>query len=97
VTAALLAMSAVLISVWVKEERPEEEEAESEESAPAEGPLPHTRLAPWPPRSAPSSEESSRRGSGRERSSSGPSCWQASRRCRRPRSTPSPCCGPCVW
>ena len=46
VTAALLAVSAVLISVWVKEERPAEEEAESEESAPAEGPLPHRRLAP---------------------------------------------------
>jgi DHA1 family multidrug resistance protein-like MFS transporter len=46
VTAALLAASAVLISVWVKEERPEEEEAESEESDEAEGPLPHRRLAP---------------------------------------------------
>ena len=46
VTAALLAASAVLISVWVKEERPAEEEAESEESVGAEGPLPHRRLAP---------------------------------------------------
>ena len=46
VTAALLAASAVLISVWVKEERPEEEEAESGESDEAEGPLPHRRLAP---------------------------------------------------
>ena len=45
-TAALLAVSAVLISVWVKEERPEEEESESEESVGAEGPLPHRRLAP---------------------------------------------------
>src|SRR5215211_5502230 len=44
VTAALLATSAVLISVWVKEERPVEEVAE--ESARAEGPLPHRRLAP---------------------------------------------------
>jgi MFS transporter, DHA1 family, multidrug resistance protein len=44
VTAALLAASAVLISFWVKEERPEEEEAE--ESDEAEGPLPHRRLAP---------------------------------------------------
>lgn len=46
VTAALLAVSAVLISVWVKEERPAEEEPEKEESAEAEGPLPHRRLAP---------------------------------------------------
>ena len=46
VTAALLAASAVLISFWVKEERPEEEEAEGEESSDAEGPLPHRRLAP---------------------------------------------------
>ena len=46
VTAALLAASAVLISVWVKEERPAEEEAESEESSDIEGPLPHRRLAP---------------------------------------------------
>lgn len=46
VTAALLAASAVLISVWVKEERPAEEEAEAEEAANAEGPLPHGRLAP---------------------------------------------------
>lgn len=45
VTAALLATSAVLISIWVKEERPAEEEAE-EESREAEGPLPHRRLAP---------------------------------------------------
>jgi DHA1 family multidrug resistance protein-like MFS transporter len=44
VTAALLAVSAVLISIWVKEERPEEER--SEESARAKGPLPHRRLAP---------------------------------------------------
>ena len=35
-----------MISVWVKEERPEEEEAEKEESNEAEGPLPHRRLAP---------------------------------------------------
>jgi MFS transporter, DHA1 family, multidrug resistance protein len=35
-----------LISIWVKEERPEEEEAESEESGEAEGPLSHRRLAP---------------------------------------------------
>jgi DHA1 family multidrug resistance protein-like MFS transporter len=46
VTAALLAASAVLISVWVKEERPAEEEVESEESVGAEDPLPHRRLAP---------------------------------------------------
>jgi MFS transporter, DHA1 family, multidrug resistance protein len=45
VTAALLAVSAVLISIWVKEERPDEEEAE-EEPTEAEGPLPHRRLAP---------------------------------------------------
>jgi DHA1 family multidrug resistance protein-like MFS transporter len=45
VTAALLATSAVLISIWVKEERPAEEEAE-QEPAEAEGPLPHRRLAP---------------------------------------------------
>lgn len=45
VTAALLAVSAVLISIWVKEERPAEEEAEVE-SEEAEGPLPHRRLAP---------------------------------------------------
>ena len=43
VTAALLAASAVLISIWVKEERPA---AEEEESTEAEGPLPHRRLAP---------------------------------------------------
>jgi DHA1 family multidrug resistance protein-like MFS transporter len=46
VTAALLATSAVLISFWVKEERPAEEEKEEEESDAAEGPLPHRRLAP---------------------------------------------------
>ncbi|MBA2782489.1 MAG: MFS transporter, partial [Rubrobacteraceae bacterium] len=46
VTAALLAVSAVLISAWVKEERPAEEGTEEEESAQAEGPLPHRRLAP---------------------------------------------------
>ena len=46
VTAALLATSAVLISCWVKEERPAEEEKEEEESDAAEGPLPHRRLAP---------------------------------------------------
>jgi DHA1 family multidrug resistance protein-like MFS transporter len=45
VTAALLATSAVLISVWVKEERPVEE-AEEKESGQTEGPLPHRRLAP---------------------------------------------------
>jgi DHA1 family multidrug resistance protein-like MFS transporter len=45
VTAALLATSAVLISIWVKEERPAEEEAE-EEPTEAQGPLPHRRLAP---------------------------------------------------
>jgi MFS transporter, DHA1 family, multidrug resistance protein len=45
VTAALLAMSAVLISIWVKEERPAEERAEEEPTG-AEGPLPHRRLAP---------------------------------------------------
>src|SRR5215210_1958667 len=41
VTAALLATSAVLISAWVKEERPAEEESVS-----ADDPLPHRRLAP---------------------------------------------------
>ena len=46
VTAALLAASAVLISAWVKEERPEEEKSETEEADEAEGPLPHRRLAP---------------------------------------------------
>ncbi|MBD0355497.1 MAG: MFS transporter, partial [Rubrobacteraceae bacterium] len=46
VTAALLAASAVLISVWVKEERPPEGETEEEESYEAEGPLPHRSLAP---------------------------------------------------
>jgi DHA1 family multidrug resistance protein-like MFS transporter len=46
VTAALLAASAVLISIWVREERPAEEEAEDEQSMEAEGPLPHRRLAP---------------------------------------------------
>jgi len=45
VTAALLAASAVLISVWVKEER-SDEETEDEESAAAEGSLPYRRLAP---------------------------------------------------
>ena len=45
VTAALLAASAVLISVWVKEER---SSAEMEEAGPVEddGPLPYRRLAP---------------------------------------------------
>ena len=46
VTAALLATSALLISIWVKEERPAEERAEEEEAAEADGPLPHRRLAP---------------------------------------------------
>jgi len=46
VTAALLAASAVLISVWVKEERPAEEQVEDEDSVEADGPLPHRRLAP---------------------------------------------------
>jgi MFS transporter, DHA1 family, multidrug resistance protein len=46
VTAALLAASALLISIWVKEERPAEEAAEDEQSMGAEGPLPHRRLAP---------------------------------------------------
>jgi len=46
VTAALLAASAVLISVWVREERPEEEQDEDEEAVEADGPLPHRRLAP---------------------------------------------------
>ncbi|HJQ28609.1 MAG TPA: MFS transporter [Rubrobacter sp.] len=46
VTAALLASSALLISVWVKEERPAEGETEDEESVEADGPLPHRRLAP---------------------------------------------------
>jgi MFS transporter, DHA1 family, multidrug resistance protein len=45
VTAALLAASAVLISVWVKEER-SSGETEDEVSAGAEGPLPYRRLAP---------------------------------------------------
>ena len=43
VTAALLAASAGLILVWVKEERPAEK---TEESAEALGPLPHRRLLP---------------------------------------------------
>ena len=45
VTAALLAASAVLISVWVKEER---SSGEMEEAGPVEddGPLPYRRLAP---------------------------------------------------
>ncbi|HEX6710430.1 MAG TPA: MFS transporter [Rubrobacter sp.] len=46
VTAALLATSAILISVWVKEERPAEDESEDEQSVEADGPLPHRRLAP---------------------------------------------------
>lgn len=47
VTAALLATSAVLISVWVNEERPAEESVEDEEEPRnAEGPLPHRRLVP---------------------------------------------------
>jgi MFS transporter, DHA1 family, multidrug resistance protein len=45
VTAALLAASAFLISVWVKEER-SGEETEDDESVAAEGPLPYRRLAP---------------------------------------------------
>lgn len=45
VTAALLAASALLISVWVKEER-SGEETEDDESVAAEGPLPYRRLAP---------------------------------------------------
>lgn len=45
VTAALLAGSAVLIYAWVKEERPEEGEAE-EASTEVSGPLPHRRLLP---------------------------------------------------
>ena len=45
VTAALLAASAVLISVWVREERTGEE-PEDEGSVGAEGPLPYRRLAP---------------------------------------------------
>ena len=45
VTAALLAASALLISVWVKEER-SGAETEEEESGAAEGPLPYRRLAP---------------------------------------------------
>ncbi len=46
VTAVLLATSALLISIWVKEERPAQDEAEDEEAVEAEGPLPHRRLAP---------------------------------------------------
>lgn len=46
VTAALLATSALLISIWVKEERPAQDEAEDEEVVEAEGSLPHRRLAP---------------------------------------------------
>ena len=46
VTAALLAVSAALISIWVKEERPAEAEAGDQESMEVEGPLPHRRLAP---------------------------------------------------
>ena len=45
VTAALLAASAVLISIWVNDER-SGEDAEGEESVAAEGPLPYRRLAP---------------------------------------------------
>jgi MFS transporter, DHA1 family, multidrug resistance protein len=45
VTAALLATSAVLISIWVKEKRPAEEEIDRE-AVEAEGPLPYRRLAP---------------------------------------------------
>ena len=45
VTAALLAASAVLISIWVKEER-SSGETEDEGSVEAEGPLPYRRLAP---------------------------------------------------
>jgi DHA1 family multidrug resistance protein-like MFS transporter len=45
VTAALLAASAVLISIWVEEER-SGGEAEYEVSGAAEGPLPYRRLAP---------------------------------------------------
>jgi DHA1 family multidrug resistance protein-like MFS transporter len=45
VTAMLLATSAVLISVWVKEVR-SGDETEEEESLAAEGPLPYRRLAP---------------------------------------------------
>ena len=45
VTAALLAASAVLISIWVKEERPDAEK-EGEESVAAEGSLPYRKLAP---------------------------------------------------
>jgi MFS transporter, DHA1 family, multidrug resistance protein len=45
VTAALLAASAVLISMWVKEER-YYEEAEGGEAAEGDGPLPYRRLAP---------------------------------------------------
>ena len=45
VTAALLAASAVLISVWVKEER-SHDEVEDGESVEDDGPLPYRRLAP---------------------------------------------------
>ena len=45
ITAALLAASAGLISIWVKEER-YSGETENEESVAAEGPLPYRRLAP---------------------------------------------------
>jgi DHA1 family multidrug resistance protein-like MFS transporter len=45
VTAALLAASAVLISIWVKEERSDAEK-EGEESVAAEGSLPYRKLAP---------------------------------------------------
>ena len=45
VTAALLAASAVLISMWVEEDR-SGDETEAEESVAAEGRLPYRRLAP---------------------------------------------------
>jgi len=45
VTAALLAASAVLISIWVKEERSDAEKG-AEESVAAEGSLPYRKLAP---------------------------------------------------
>jgi len=45
VTAALLAASAVLISIWVKEERSDAEKG-GEESVAAEGSLPYRKLAP---------------------------------------------------
>ncbi len=45
VTAALLAASALLISIWVKEER-SGDATEDEDTVAAEGPLPYRRLAP---------------------------------------------------